>query len=86
MVITGVKNASPDMILTPFDGFVNEKKDEIPSDACRPLKKLKQKQCRKSGHPKSREKKQCRKSGFIYAYIPSYTFMYLYTFIYPHIH
>ena len=30
MVITRVKNRSPDMILTPFDRKFNEKKDEIP--------------------------------------------------------
>ena len=30
MVITPVKNRSPDMILTPFDGKFDEKKDEIP--------------------------------------------------------
>ena len=30
MVLIGVKNGSPDMILTPFDGKFNEKKDEIP--------------------------------------------------------
>ena len=36
MVITGVKNGSPDMILTAFDGKFHEKKDEIPPGACRP--------------------------------------------------
>ena len=36
MVITRVKNGSPDMILTAFDGKVHEKKDEIPPGACRP--------------------------------------------------
>ena len=30
MVITRVKNRSPDMILTAFDGKFDEKKDEIP--------------------------------------------------------
>ena len=30
IVITGVKNGSPDMILTAFDGKFDEKKDEIP--------------------------------------------------------
>ena len=30
MVITQVKNGSPDMILTAFDGKFDEKKDEIP--------------------------------------------------------
>ena len=30
MVTTRVKNKSPDMILTPFDGNFDEKKDEIP--------------------------------------------------------
>ena len=41
MVITGVKNGSPDMILTAFDGKFDEKKDEIPPRACRPPNKLK---------------------------------------------
>ena len=35
-VITRVKNWSPDMILTPFDGKFDEKKDEIPPGICRP--------------------------------------------------
>ena len=30
MDITGVKNGSSDMILTPFDGKFHEKKDELP--------------------------------------------------------
>ena len=36
MDITGVKNGFPDMILTPFDGKFNKKKDEIPPGICRP--------------------------------------------------
>ena len=36
MVITGIENGSPDMILTAFDGKFHEKKDEIPPQACRP--------------------------------------------------
>ena len=40
MVITRVKNNSPDMILTGFDGKFHEKKDELPPEACRPAKKL----------------------------------------------
>ena len=40
MVITRVKNRSPDMILTAFDGKFHEKKDEIPPRACRPPKKF----------------------------------------------
>ena len=36
MVITGVKNGSPDMILTPFDGKFNDKKDEISPRIYRP--------------------------------------------------
>ena len=35
-VITRVKNGSPNMILTPFNGKFNEKKDEIPPGAHRP--------------------------------------------------
>ena len=37
MVITVVKNGSPDMILTAFDGKFHEKKDEIPPGVHRPL-------------------------------------------------
>ena len=36
MVITGVKNESPDMILTAFDGKFDKKKDELPPGAHRP--------------------------------------------------
>ena len=36
MVITGVKNGSPDMILTPFDGKFDEKKDGLPPGVHRP--------------------------------------------------
>ena len=36
MVMTRVKNRSPDMILTTFDGKFDEKKDEIPPGICRP--------------------------------------------------
>ena len=36
MVITEVKNGSPDMILAPFDGKFDEKKDEIPPGIYRP--------------------------------------------------
>ena len=36
IVITGVKNWSPDMILTAFDGKFDENKDEIPPGICRP--------------------------------------------------
>ena len=38
MVITRVKNGSPDMILTAFDWKFHEKKDELPPEACRPQK------------------------------------------------
>ena len=38
MVITRVKNRSPDMILTAFDWKFHEKKDELPPEACRPQK------------------------------------------------
>ena len=41
MVITRVKNGSPVMILTAFDGKFHETKDELPPEACRPSKKLK---------------------------------------------
>ena len=36
MVISWVKNRSPDMILTAFDVKFDEKKDEIPPRACNP--------------------------------------------------
>ena len=36
MVITRVKNGSPDMIPTAFDGKFDEKQDEIPPGICRP--------------------------------------------------
>ena len=36
MVITRIKNRSPDMIMTAFDGKFHEKKDELPPGACRP--------------------------------------------------
>ena len=72
MVITQVKNRSPDMILMAFDRKFNEKKDEIPPGACGPQNKLKKNNVDKVDHQQV-EKKQCRKSGFIYAYIPSHT-------------
>ena len=89
MVITRFKNASPDMILTAFDGKFHEKKDEIPPKACRPSKKLK-KQCRASGPQKVRKKTMSKKwtpekseknnvekvdsYTFTYFHMPSYTF------------
>ena len=36
MVMTQVKNASPDMILTAFDLEFDKEKDEIPPGTCRP--------------------------------------------------
>ena len=36
MVITGVKNGSPDMILTTFEGKFDEKKDGLPPGVHRP--------------------------------------------------
>ena len=36
MVITRVKNETPDMSPTAFDGKFDEKKDEIPPGICRP--------------------------------------------------
>ena len=62
MVITGVKNGSPDMILTAFDGKFDEKKDEILPRACRPPNKLKKNNVDKVDHQKV-EKKLCRKSA-----------------------
>ena len=74
MVINGVKNGSPDMILTAFDGTFHEKKDELPPSPCRPSKNQQKNNVEKVDHQKV-EKKQCRKSGLICAYITSYTFM-----------
>ena len=36
MVITLVKNGTPDMIMTPFERKFDEKKDKIPPRICRP--------------------------------------------------
>ena len=36
IVITQVKNWSPDMILTAFEGKFDETKDKIPPGICRP--------------------------------------------------
>ena len=36
MVVNGVENGSPDMILVAFDGKIDEKKDEIPPGVHRP--------------------------------------------------
>ena len=62
MVISGVKNGSPDMILTAFDGKFHETKDEIPPGACRPPNKLKKKQWVKVDHRKV-EKNNVEKVG-----------------------
>ena len=101
MVMTRVKNMSPDMILTAFDRQIDETKDELPPEACRPPNKLKKNNVDKVDHKKVEKnnvekvghqkvkKKQCRKGGFIYSYTPSYTSIYLqipsYTSKYPHI-
>ena len=90
MVITQVRNASPDMILTAFDVKFHEKQDELPPEVCRPFKKpeknyveqvdpkkVEKKQCRTSGPPKSRKKTMSKKWVQIYSYIPSYTSIYL---------
>ena len=50
------------MILTPFNVNFHEKKDELPPEVCRPLKKLKKNNVDKVD-PQKVEKKQCRKSG-----------------------
>ena len=36
MVISEIKNGSPDTILVAFEGKFDEKKDEIPPGICRP--------------------------------------------------
>ena len=92
---------SPDMILTAFDMKFHEKKDELPPEACRVLKKLKNKQWVKVYH-QNVKKKQCRKSvsnkfektmSRKRVHIPSYTLIHLHirpnSFIYlyiPRIH
>ena len=60
MVITLVKNGSPDMIPTPFEGKFDEKKDEIPPEAHRPQKSCK-KQCVKVNHQKNGKKTMSKK-------------------------
>ena len=62
MVITGVKNWSPDMIPVAFERKFDEKKDELPPEAHRPLKTLKKNQWVKVG-PQKVEKKQWVKVG-----------------------
>ena len=52
MAITRVKNGSPDMILTAFDGKFHEKKDELPPKACRPPNKMKKNNVDKVDHQK----------------------------------
>ena len=68
-VITRVKNASPDMILTAFDVEFHEKQNEIPPEVCRPFKKPEKNNVEKVD-PQKVETKQCQKSGFIGSYIP----------------
>ena len=85
MVITGVKNGSPDMILTAFDGTFDEKTNDIPPGACRPPNKLKKtmstkwitkklkQQMSKKWSPKKLKKNKVDKVGLymlIYLHIP----------------
>ena len=58
MVITRFKNASPDIILTAFDVEFHEKKDEIPPEVCRPLKKLKKNNVEKVDPQKVKKQKK----------------------------
>ena len=53
------------MIVGAFDMKFDEKKHEIPPEACRPLKKLQKKPCPKSEPPKSEKSKKlkCARSG-----------------------
>ena len=61
MVITRGKYGSPDMILTAFDMKFHETKDEIPPEACRPLKKLKTNNVEKvDPHKVKNKNKKCR--------------------------
>ena len=62
-VITRIKDGSPDMILTPFDGKFNEKKDELPPEAARPQKIWKTKTMGKSGFSKKLKKNNVEKVG-----------------------
>ena len=57
MVIT----LDPDMILTPFDGKCDEKKDEIPPRACRPSKNLKINNVDKVDHQQVEKKAMSKK-------------------------
>ena len=100
MVITGVKNGSPDKILTAFAGKFNEKKDEITPGACRPPNKLKKEQWVKVDHhsveknnvekvgPPKVEKKQWVKVGpkkLKKTMSIKWVYICLHTFIYLHI-
>ena len=54
MVITTVKKGSPDMILTAFDWKFQEKKNELPPEACRLQKTLDKLMMRKREDPHHR--------------------------------
>ena len=61
MLRTNVKNVSPDMILTAFDGKFQEKKDELPPKACRPPNKLTKNNVAKVHHQKVEKKAMLKK-------------------------
>ena len=63
MVITRVKNASPDMILTAFEVKFHEKQNEIPPQVCRPFKKLEKKTMSTKWTLKKLEKNNVDKVG-----------------------
>ena len=62
MVITRVKNGSPDIILTAFDGKFHGQKDELPPKAFRPPKTLLKTTLRK-WPPKKLKKNNADKEG-----------------------
>ena len=90
MVITEVKNGSPDMILTAFDGKFDEKKDEIPPGSCRPPNKLKKTMSTKWTTKKLKNNnveqvgptKLKKQMSNKWVNIPSYTFIYLHVHLY----
>ena len=64
MVITRVRNASPDMILTAFDVIFHEKQTEIPPEVCRPFKKPAKTNVEKKDLQKALTKTMSERTGF----------------------
>ena len=76
MVMTQVKNGSPDMILTAFEGKCDLTKDEIPLEVCRPQNKLKKNNVEKVNLQKVKNKKTMSiKRVYIHIYIDIYIYI-----------